>query len=111
MGDFQLRTVGETLKYMPTLKKADIEKLELSAEIKSDLLGLFDEIGTKENELATLRAKAPKDTETVVSSVDFEKYKSATAELEKLKTELATKLDSTGEQGENLLTMFAGFFE
>lgn len=90
------------------LKREDIDKLELAADVKTNLLGLFDEIATKENEITELRAKTPKDTEKVVSSVDFEKYTAAVNDLDKLKQELAGKITNQGEHG--MLAAFWSFF-
>ena len=95
---------------MPKLTKSDIEKLELAPELKTDILGLFTEIETRSSELETMRSKLPTDSQKVVENIDFEKFQTATAELEKMKTELVQKIPSD-EQGGNFLSAFAPFFE
>lgn len=93
------------------LTLADLEKLEIAPELKADITELFGLAETKEKEITALRAKIPTDSQKVVSAMDHEKFVAATTELEKLKLEIAAKLetDKTGE-GSALLAAFSPFF-
>ncbi len=94
------------------ITKSSIAALEISDELKADLTELFGLIDTKQTEVEELRKKVPTDSQKVVESVDFDKFQSATTELEKLKGELAEKL-RTQPAGtyETLISAFAPFFE
>ncbi len=94
------------------INKSSIAALEISEELKADLLELFGMVETKQNEVEELRKKVPTDSQKVVESVDFDKFTAATTELEKLKTELAEKLkNQPSEVRETTLSAFAPFFE
>lgn len=94
-----------------------IDGLELTPEIKSDILSLFDSIEEKESELTKLRAKIPTDSQRVVENTDYAKFESATAELEKLKQEMAKKIETPAvqtakeENPDAFLAAFAPFFD
>ena len=60
---------------------------------KADLLALFDETEASEKSLAELRAKIPTDSQTVVDKVEFSKLTETAAHNEKLKGELAEKME------------------
>lgn len=95
-----------------SLTKTELEKLEIAPELKASILELFGEIETKETALTEMRKKVPTDSQTVVASVDHQKFIEATKELEKLKTELANKLQlENSAESNHLLSMFRGFFE
>lgn len=82
---------------MPKIAKDTITNLEIPEDLKAELIALFGQIDEKENELAKIRTKVPTDSQKVVESVDFDKYQSAVKELERLKSELAKKLESNEE--------------
>lgn len=65
----------------------------LSDNDRADLLALFDEAVETENALDGLRTKVPKDSQTVVDSVEFEKLKETAKRNEELKAELAVKME------------------
>lgn len=91
------------------LTKKDIEAAELVPEVKADILSLFDSVEAKESELTKLRAKVPTDSQRVVDSVDHDKFIAATKELEKLKQEMAAKLQMQPAESAGLAA-FAAFF-
>jgi len=93
------------------LSKADIEKLELTPELKTDLFSLFDEVESKQKELDKIRAKLPTDSQKVVESVDYDKFQLAQKELESLKNEMASKLaPELKDSPAPILAAFAQFF-
>jgi type I site-specific restriction endonuclease len=94
------------------LNKENVLALKLAPEVEADILALLEGVTTKETELENLRKKVPTDSQKVVEGVDFDKFKAATTELEKLKKELAEKLENQPgqEEGETLLSAFASFF-
>lgn len=93
------------------LTKKDIEDAGLKPELLTEVLALFDDVTVKEDELAKLRAKVPTDSQKIVESVDHEKFVAATAELEKLKTEIAAKLQREDiESGTGFSTIFSELF-
>lgn len=98
---------------MAKLKKSDIENLELTPEIKADILEIFADIENKESELASLRAKIPTDSQKVVESVDYDKFVAAQNELQKLKDEMQQKIEqsTSHEKSEPFFTAFPSFFE
>lgn len=75
------------------IKRSDIESLEMEDERKNELLSLFDTLDEKESEIQSLRKKLPTDSQKVVDSVDYEKFTAATAELERLKAQIAESLN------------------
>ena len=89
--------------------KENIQTLEIPDETKTDLLSLFDSIQGKETEITELRQKVPTDSQRIVESVDFERYKAAVAELETLKQELSKKLPD--KKGESVWDFFNFFGE
>ncbi len=95
---------------MAKLTKDSITALQLDETVKADLLSLFDDITTRENEIKDLRTKVPTDSQKVVNDVDFTKYEAAVKELDTLKQELASKLEKTGDEGESILSAFSQFF-
>lgn len=94
---------------MAKLTKDSISALDLDAAIKTDLLDLFDSITEKENEISSIRAKVPTDSQKVVESVDYDKFTAAQKELGELKARLETELGKTDE-GNDLLSAFPQFF-
>jgi capsule polysaccharide export protein KpsE/RkpR len=93
------------------LTKDSIAKLEIADELKADILALFGQIETQQTEVESIRKKLPTDSQKIVESVDYEKFQTATAELERLKTEMAAKLQNeAGEEGETFLAAFSAFF-
>ena len=93
------------------MKREDIDALTLDPKVKADLFGLFDKITTQETALEDLRKKVPTSSQKVVEGVDHEKFLAATAELQRLKDEMASKIGNKGgEEGEAFLSAFAPFF-
>lgn len=96
---------------MPILKDK-ISALDISDELKADIAALFGQIEAKETEVEGLRKKVPTDSQKVVESVDFEKFETATAELAKLKSDLAKKVETetTTEESDGISAAFPQFF-
>lgn len=93
------------------LTKKELESAGLAPDLLAELLSLFDDVTTKENEIATLRAKVPTDSQKVVESVDHDKFIAATAELDALKKQIEGKLlQDQSTESECLLSAFAPFF-
>lgn len=93
------------------ITKKDIEGANLAPELATEILSLFDDVKAKETEITGLRAKLPTDSQKVVESVDHQKFLDATAELERLKQEIAAKLESDGsKESDSFLTAFSAFF-
>jgi len=94
------------------LTKEALEKLEIAPELKADILALFGDIETKQTEVESMRKRVPTDSQKVVESVDYDKFTAATAELQKMKDELAAKLQREGsEESGTFLAAFSSFFE
>ncbi len=93
------------------LTKSDIEKLEMTPELKVDILGMFDEVESKQKELDKIRAKLPTDSQKVVENVDYAKFEQAQKDLEALRNEMASKLAPKLEGSDKtVLSAFAQFF-
>lgn len=93
------------------LTRQSLEALEIAPELKADLLALFGDVETKETELTALRAKMPTDSQKIVESVDYAKWQTVTAELEKAKQDLAAAMENkTTNDGDPILSAFASFF-
>jgi len=95
------------------LVKDKIAALEISDELKADILALFEQVSAKETEVENLRKKVPSDSQKVVESVDFEKFEAATKELETLKADLQKKIETetTSEESEGISAAFPQFFQ
>lgn len=99
------------------LNREKIEELELADEVKNDILSLFDNITEKENEIETLRAKLPTDSQKVVDSVDYDKFQAATNELKALKESMQQKIETPAltqikqDEPETFLAAFGAFFK
>lgn len=94
------------------LTKDKISALEISEELKKDILALFGDIEGKQEEVENLRKKVPTDSQKVVESVDYEKFLVATTELDQMKKDLQKKLETeTGSESEAALAAFPQFFE
>ncbi len=95
------------------LVKDKVAALEISDELKADIMELFGQIDAKENEVSSMRGKLPTDSQKVVESTDFEAFEKATKELGELKQKLADKIqtETTEKESGGMLAAFPQFFE
>jgi hypothetical protein len=104
-------------KYKMNINRDAVNALELDDSIKKNLLELFDEIETKENEISAIKAKVPADSQKIVDEVDYKKFQDATKELSLLKEKLAKEIETPQlqavevEQPKTFLNAFQSFFE